>query len=83
MSQLEKSKQKLLSHQSDNNWDFDEFINLIKHLGFAVRKGKGSHRSVCTKPGIPIAVSVQPRDGHRAKSYQVRQFRDIVVNFNL
>jgi predicted RNA binding protein YcfA (HicA-like mRNA interferase family) len=83
MSQLEKSKAKLLSPSSDNNWDFDELVTLLRKLGFNLRTGKGSHRHVCSKPGIKMAVSIQPRDGHKAKGYQVKQLREIVVGFKL
>jgi predicted RNA binding protein YcfA (HicA-like mRNA interferase family) len=83
VSQFEKSKAKLLAGTSDHNFDFDEFVSLIKKLGFRLRTGKGSHRHVCSKEGIPMAISIQPRDGNKAKHYQVRQIREIVIHYNL
>lgn len=65
---------------SDANIDFDDLCGLLGHLGFTLRV-RGSHH-VFSKPGVSERINLQ-RDGARAKPYQVRQVRSIIVKYHL
>jgi len=80
MSQIEKIFLKILTGQSDNNIDFSELRNLLINLGFDERI-KGSHH-IFTKNNIEEIINLQPV-GKLAKSYQVRQVRNIITKYSL
>ncbi len=80
MSKFDKIRQKILDGKSDANSNFEDLRNLLLALGFAERI-KGSHYSYC-KEGIPEKPNLQ-RDGSKAKSYQVRQVREILKKYDL
>jgi predicted RNA binding protein YcfA (HicA-like mRNA interferase family) len=64
------------SGSSDANIDFDDLCKLLEILGFAIRTC-GSHHNFF-KRGIEERINLQ-RDGNKAKQYQVRQVRNILV----
>jgi len=76
MSQLLKLINKLLLGQSDNNFDFDELIKILKYFDFELRI-KGSHH-VFTKLSTNILFNLQ-KDGKLAKNYQVKQVRKYIL----
>lgn len=80
MSKLEKLLIKILRGASDKNIDFEEFKNLLLRLGFEERI-KGSHH-ILTKDGIEEILNIQPKSG-KAKPYQVKQVRNIIVKYQL
>jgi len=80
MGKLEKLRQKILDEKSDANINFEDLRNFLLDLGFEERV-KGSHHSY-RKEGIVEKPNLQ-RDGNKAKSYQVRQIRQILKNHNL
>ncbi|MDQ3711981.1 MAG: type II toxin-antitoxin system HicA family toxin [Acidobacteriota bacterium] len=80
MSKFDKLRQKILDGKSDANVCFEDLRNFLLNLGFAERV-KGSHHSY-RKEGIAEKPNLQ-RDGNKAKSYQVRQIRDILRKYNL
>ena len=80
MGKNDKLVRKILSGSSDGNIDFDELRNILKRLGFEERI-KGSHH-VFRKPGVEEKVNFQ-RDMDKAKPYQVRQVRSILVGYRL
>lgn len=80
MGRFEKLKQKVLDGKSDANINFEDLRNLLITLGFAERI-KGSHHSY-RREGIEEKPNLQ-RDGSKAKSYQVRQVRDILKKYDL
>lgn len=80
MGKLEKLLLKILRGASDTNVSFDELKNLLIRLGFSERI-KGSHH-IFTKPGIDEILNIQPKSG-KAKPYQVKQVRNIVLNYQL
>ena len=82
MAKRDKLKEKLLSGKSDNNFTVDELCTLLSHLGFTERKGKGSHRTFY-RDGIEEIINLQPVRGGKAKPYQVRQIRQIVIGYSL
>lgn len=71
---------KILRGTSDKNIDFEELRNLLLRLGFEERI-KGSHH-ILTKGGIEEILNLQPKSGN-AKSYQVKQVRNIIVKYQL
>lgn len=80
MGKNDKLVRKILSGSSDANIDFDELRYLLKRLGFEERI-KGSHH-VFRKPGVEEKINLQ-RDMDKAKPYQVRQVRSILVGYRL
>ena len=80
MSRFEKLRQKILGGKSDANINFEDLRGLLLTLGF-VERIKGSHHSY-RKEGIAEKPNLQ-RDGNKAKSYQVRQVREILKKYNL
>jgi len=53
---------------------------LLKHFGFEERI-KGSHH-IFRKAGIEEKINLQ-KDGNKAKPYQVKQVRNILVTYKL
>ena len=80
MGKNDKLVRKILSGSSDANIDFDELRYLLNRLGFEERI-KGSH-PVFRKPGVEEKINLQ-RDMDKAKPYQVRQVRSILVGYRL
>ncbi len=82
MSKKEKLLLKLLSGNADANFDLDDLINILKSLGFNERRTGGSHRifSIKNKEGI---INLQKTKDGKAKSYQVKQVREFLVNNQL
>jgi len=80
MGGLDKLILKILSGVSDANICFDELCNILINLGFDLRI-KGSHH-VFRKNGVEEKINLQ-KDGAKAKPYQVRQVRNILVKYKL
>jgi hypothetical protein len=76
MSRPAKTLEKVLRGTSDANIGFDDLCGLLRHLGFDERI-KGSHH-VFTREGVLEIINLQPR-GSKAKPYQVRQVREMIV----
>ena len=72
---------RIISGKSDNNILFSDFQNVIEGVGFEFKRQKGSHM-VYSNPDISERMVVQ-KDGSKAKSYQVRQLRDIINKHGL
>jgi predicted RNA binding protein YcfA (HicA-like mRNA interferase family) len=71
----------LLLETTDRTVSFRDFIALIEAFGFAHSRTKGSHQSY-KHPTCPKLMVVQPI-GKDAKRYQVREFLDLVREFEL
>jgi HicA toxin of bacterial toxin-antitoxin, len=80
MSKTEKFLVKLLRGTSDTNIEFDELCKLLEKLGFDQRI-KGSHH-IFNKEGIKEILNLQPL-GSKAKTYQVKQVRAVIVKYGL
>ena len=78
MSKHEKLFEQILSGKSDANIRFEDLRQLLLNLGFEERI-KGSHHSF-RKEGIEEKPNLQ-RDGNKAKTYQVRQVRNILQKY--
>ncbi|MCL2202392.1 MAG: type II toxin-antitoxin system HicA family toxin [Defluviitaleaceae bacterium] len=71
----------VINGQSDNNIRYADFQNLIIDLGFIFERQKGSH-VIYYHNGIGEFMNIQP-DGNKAKGYQVRQLRGIIMAHGL
>ena len=80
MSKFDKSILKLLSANSDNNFEFADLIKLLEQLGFTKRV-KGSHH-IFTKENVDEIINVQPNQ-NLAKPYQIRQVRTLLIKYKL
>jgi len=80
MGQDDKLLMRILSGLADANISFDELCVLLRQLGFAERI-RGSHH-MFRREGVSELVNLQ-RDGNKAKPYQVRQVRAVVVRYRL
>jgi hypothetical protein len=81
MSKFEKLQFKLLSGNADNNFSFDDLRNVLLHFKFMERTTGGSHR-IFYKEGIEEIINIQP-NGSKAKPYQVKQVRVIILKYKL
>ncbi len=73
-----ETRNAILSGNSDANIRFDDLCKLMVFFGFRERMGKGSHR-IYTKSGIFGVVNLQPDENGKAKKYQVRQIRNLIL----
>jgi predicted RNA binding protein YcfA (HicA-like mRNA interferase family) len=80
MGKHEKLLLKILSGSSDANIDFEDLCNLLKDFGFEMRV-RGSHH-IFRKEGVAEKINLQ-QDGNKAKPYQVRQVRNVLVKYKL
>jgi hypothetical protein len=80
MGKYDKFLLKILRGSSDSNILFDELCQLLHRLGFEDRT-RGSHH-LFRKPGIEEKINLQ-RDGNKAKAYQVRQVRAVILKYQL
>jgi predicted RNA binding protein YcfA (HicA-like mRNA interferase family) len=80
MGGLERTLDRVRQAQSDSNIRFEELRALLQALGFSERT-RGSHH-IFSAPGVDELVNLQ-RDGDKAKAYQVRQVRRVIVKYNL
>lgn len=71
----------VMGSQSDNNIKYSDFQNLIIDLGFVFERQRGSH-VIYYHDGINEFMNIQP-DGNKAKAYQVRQLRRIILVYGL
>ncbi len=80
MSKFNKLILKLLSGNADKNFVFSDLTILLKKFDFKVRI-KGSHH-IFYKDGIEEIINIQPQ-GKKAKAYQVKQVREILIKYKL
>jgi predicted RNA binding protein YcfA (HicA-like mRNA interferase family) len=75
-----KLLEQVLDGRSDANIRFEDLSSLLLSLGFTERT-RGSHH-VFSKTGIEEQINLQ-RDGAKAKPYQVKQVRGVILRYNL
>lgn len=80
MSKIDKIRDKILLGFSDANIDFDDLCRLLINLEFDERI-KGSHH-IFIKNGIEEIINIQPI-GSKAKAYQVKQVRNLILKYKL
>jgi len=80
MSKYDKLLFQILRGTSDANIAFNDLKHLLMSLGFEERI-RGSHH-MFRKAGIIEKINLQ-REGSKAKVYQVRQVRAVIVKYKL
>lgn len=81
MGQFEKLLLSVLRGTNDQNISFSDLQKLLNRLGFQCRI-KGDH-FIYTKTDVDEIINIQPRQGGRAKPYQVKQVREIILKYGL
>jgi hypothetical protein len=76
----EELQLRILQGKSDANINFDELRHFLQWLGFEERT-RGSHH-IFRRQGVRELINLQ-REGSKAKVYQVRQVRQVVVRYGL
>jgi len=80
MSRSAKTLERVLRGTSDGAIRFDGLCRLLKRLGFAQRI-RGDHQ-IFSRDGVAEILNLQPR-GALAKAYQVKQVRNVIVQYRL
>ena len=80
MGKYDKLLQQILKGTSDANIAFEDLRGLLLRLGFEERQ-RGSHH-IYRKAGVEEKINIQ-RDNDKAKVYQVRQVRAIILKYRL
>ena len=80
MSTLEKVLIRILRGTSDKNISFSELCTLLNGFDFNERV-RGDHH-IFSRGDIVEIINIQP-DGSKAKPYQVKQVRNIVLKYKL
>lgn len=70
----------LLGGRADANVGFEALCALLRRLGFTERT-RGSHH-LFQRTGVEELINLQ-RDGEKAKVYQVRQVRTVLLRYGL
>ncbi|MDD6483951.1 MAG: type II toxin-antitoxin system HicA family toxin [Clostridiales bacterium] len=80
MGQIDKLLASVLSGNQDKNIKFRDIQRVLLYLGFRERI-RGDHY-IYTRQGIAEKINIQP-NGAFAKPYQVKQIRNIMLNYKL
>ena len=80
MSKHAKLLERILLGAADANISFDGLCRLLQRLSFQMRV-RGSHH-IFFREGIEEILNLQPR-GANAKSYQVKQVRNVILKYKL
>ena len=80
MGSLSKLRIKILAGEADTNIDFSDLRRFLTRLGFSERI-RGSHH-IFTREDVAEILNLQPK-GPKAKPYQVRQVRNVLVKYQL
>jgi len=80
MGKHEKLLRRVLSGVADADIRFSDLCGLLERFGFEERT-RGSHY-VFRRAGIEEKVNLQ-KDGNKAKPYQVRQVRRVILRHRL
>ena len=71
----------IVNGRSDNNIKYSDLIVLAEYLGFIFQRQRGSHE-IYYHPAINEFLNLQA-EGNKAKGYQVRQLRGIILAHKL
>ena len=80
MDKYDKLLARILRGNSDANIAFRDLCQLLLSLGFEERI-RSSHHTF-RKQGVEEKINIQ-RDGNKAKAYQVRQVRNVILKYHL
>jgi hypothetical protein len=71
----------VMSGKSDNNIKYTDFQNLLIDLGFEFKRHNGSH-VMYYHHGIREFMNIQ-ENKNKAKDYQVKQLRNLIIEHDL
>ncbi len=80
MGKYEKLLIQILRGTSDANVSFERLRQLLLHLGFEERIRSSHH--IFTREGVEEILNLQPL-GSKAKPYQVKQVRHVILKYRL
>ena len=80
MAKFENTLEAVLRGSSDRNVNFGDLRHVLSQLGFQERV-KGGHFIFSSEEMIEI-INLQPM-GSKAKAYQVKQVRNLIVRYKL
>jgi len=77
------NKAKLLEKilAGSKNISFNDFVTLVEAFGFELSRTRGSHH-IFEHPEVPEILNLQNSKG-QAKPYQIRQFLQLVEQYDL
>ena len=81
MTQKKKILDKILSGTSDSNIQFNKLCSLLDELGFSQRI-RGDH-FIFYKDGVEEIINIQALKNGKAKAYQVKQIRNLILEYNM
>jgi len=77
----DKLIRQIVAGRSDSNIQFEPLCHMLRSLGFHERI-RGDHH-IFGKPGIVEIINLQPLPDGKAKAYQVKQVRNLIVRYKL
>jgi len=80
MGKYDKLIFQILRGTSDRNISFDDLCQLLVRMGFEKRV-RGSHH-IFFREDVEEILNLQP-EGSKAKAYQVKQVRDVMLKYKL
>lgn len=80
MTQHDKIIDRIMSGKSDDNIKFSDLRGVLDRLGFDERI-RGDH-FIYTRDGVEEIINLQPA-GSKAKAYQVKQLRNLILKYKL
>ena len=81
MTQRDKLIRRILSGTSDKNIAFNDLTRLLDSFAFSCRV-KGDHH-IYYKDGVEEIINIQPLTNSKAKPYQVKQIRLLILKYKL
>jgi hypothetical protein len=81
MTQKDKLIRKILSGTSDKNIDFNDLTRLLESFNFSCRI-KGDHH-IYYREDVEEIINIQSLSNNKAKPYQVKQIRMLVLKYKL
>lgn len=81
MAVRDKLIRQILSGRSDSNISFEPLCHMLCSLGFDERI-RGDHH-IFGKTGVAEIINLQPLPSGKAKAYQVKQVRNLIVRYKL
>lgn len=76
-----KTLERILGGAADKNIRFDDLRNLLLKFGF-VERIKGGHH-IFFKSDVMDIINLQPLSDGKAKAYQVKQVRNLILKHKL
>jgi hypothetical protein len=80
MGKAEKLLAQVMGGKADANIGFEDLSRLLLRMGFEMRVSGSHHMFRMT--GVDEKINLQ-RDGSKAKPYQVKQVRNVIVKYRL